>query len=141
MKLSPFSLVAAFFATLAFLALPSSAMAAGTTVTKVIGQTAVTSWTAPTTYTDGAAIPSGTKISYTLYEGAGSSGSCASAQISTVVASGITTLSYTLPAATAAGTYCYDVTATVNGVASKASNVVAEVVSAPVPNAPTATIQ
>lgn len=107
-----------------------------------IGQTATISWTAPTTYTTGAAIASGTTITYDLYAaaplGAGTA-TCAGASYGSPTS--VTGTSFTTAAYTSGGVYCYYVTALVNGAQSAPSNTVEAIVSLPVPNAPAATIQ
>ena len=48
------------------LGIASAQSTTGNSVAKVIGQTATISWTAPTTYTTGAPIASGTAITYSV---------------------------------------------------------------------------
>ena len=120
----------------------ASAQSTGTTVAKTLGQSATLSWVAPTTYVTGAPIASGTTITYSVYEAQQAVGTgCAAPTFGAAVVTGLTTTSYVTPTYTAVGVYCYEITDTVASVESAPSNIVSADVSAPVPNAPAATIQ
>ncbi len=123
------------------LGIASAQSTTGNSVAKVIGQTATISWTAPTTYTTGAPIASGTAITYSVSAAQQAGGTSCAAPNGAPVVTDLTATSYVTPTYTAVGVYCYDVTDTVAGTESAPSNVVSAVVSAPVPNAPAATIQ
>jgi hypothetical protein len=113
-----------------------------TSVDKTVGQTATISWTAPTTYTTGASIASGTTITYAVDALKLTTGTaCSSTSIGSPQASSLTTTSYVTPTYTGTGIYCYAVTAQVAGVTSAPSDVVQATVTAPIPNPPSATIQ
>ena len=79
---------------------------------------AVWSWTAPTTFADGTAIPSTDAITYNLYVGTGGKGSEATAPVQT----GITATTITTSGYAAGAVVCGEVTAVVNGVESARSN-------------------
>jgi hypothetical protein len=80
--------------------------------------TATWSYTAPTTYTDGSSIASGTSVTYNLYVGTAGAGSEAATPLQT----GITALTVTTTGYSAGQTVCGEVTAVVNGVESAKSN-------------------
>ena len=123
------------------LGIASAQSTTSNSVAKTLGQSATVAWTAPTTYVTGAPIASGTAITYSVYEAQQAAGSSCTAPSGAPVVTGLTATSYVTPTYTAVGVYCYDVTDTVAGTESAPSNVVSAVVSAPVPNAPAATIQ
>ena len=76
------------------------------------------SWTAPTTFTDGTAIPSTDAITYNLYVGTAGKGSEATTPVQTgITATTVTTSGY----APGAGV-CGELTSVVNGVESARSN-------------------
>ena len=106
--------------------------AAGTLVSPLpasaTAPTAALAWSAPTTYTDGSAIPSTVAITYNVYQ------SCTSATSLVKVASGITALTDTITSGLAAGTTCWwTVSATANAVEGGQSNVVTKVFPVPPP--------
>lgn len=132
----------ALLCALCTLGIAAAQSAAGTSVAKTIGQSATLSWVAPTTYVTGAAIASGTAITYSVYEAQQSAGTtCGTPSFGTPVVTGVTSTSYVTPTYTAVGVYCYDVTDTVAGTESAPSNIVSAIVSNPVPKAPAVTIQ
>ena len=79
---------------------------------------AVWSWTAPTTFADGTAIPSTDAITYNLYVGTAGKGS----EATTPVQTGITATTVTTSGYAAGAVVCGEVTAVVNGVESARSN-------------------
>jgi hypothetical protein len=127
------------FAALAALFLATALAQSGTAVTKTVGETATLSWTAPTTYTDGTAIPSTVTITYNVYEATQAVGTnCSSPTYSTTpTVAAVSALTYTLPAYTATGVYCYALTAETSGMQSALTNSVEVDVTLPTPNPPT----
>jgi len=94
--------------------------------------TASLNWSAPTTYTTGTAIPAGTAITYSVYEG-----SSATTLGATPVQSGVTATSVSLSSGFVAGqTYCFAVSATANGLSGAQSNVACKTMGG-TPSAPT----
>jgi len=124
MKRAYLTLLAAIFASLTI------AGATVPTVTKTLGQTAKISWTAPTSYTDGTAIPSGTVITYDVFEN-----DCANNTYGSPAVTDITATSWTTPAYSATGSDCYVVVAVVHDVMSVPSQPV-KVIVAFVPGCP-----
>lgn len=108
-----------------------------TSVNKTVGETATLSWNAVTGYTNGTVIPSGVVVTYNIYETPQVSGACVFPTAPTVT--GITALTYTTPAFTAPGTYCYAPSATANGVESAKGNIATAIVANPSPNSPAGT--
>ena len=94
--------------------------------------TADWSWTAPTTFTDGTAIPSTDAITYSLYIGTAGKGS----EASTPVQTGITALTVTTSGYAPGAVVCGELTSTVNGVSSARSNEACKAFP-DVPNPPT----
>jgi len=80
--------------------------------------TSTWAWGAPTTFTDGTAIPSTSSITYNLYVGSGGPGS----ESSTPVQTGVTALTVTTSGYTDGETVCGKITAVVNGIESAKSN-------------------
>lgn len=114
-----------------------AATTGGTSVAKTVGQTALLSWTAPTSYTDGSAIASGTVISYNLYQASEPPGStCAGATFGQAMQSGLGGTTYTTLPYASAGVYCYELTSVVNNTESAPSNIVTVTVTNPIPNPP-----
>ena len=117
----------------------AAAQAPGTSVAKTVGQTVTITASAPSAYTNGTAIASGTAITYNLYQqsGSGTAAGCAAAPaVGTPVASALTSPTWTSPALTAVGSVCWVMTDVIAGVESAPSNVVTAVVSAATPNPP-----
>lgn len=79
---------------------------------------AVWTWTAPSSFTDGTAIPSTDTITYNLYIGTSGKGS----EPTTATQTGITAITLTTSGYTAGESVCGEVTAIVNGVESGRSN-------------------
>lgn len=76
---------------------------------------AALSWVAPTTYTNGAAIPAGTVITYNVYQGATGA--------ETLLSSGVSALTFSATTGLTSGsTVCWEVTAVIAGVESSRSN-------------------
>ena len=87
-------------------------------------------WTAVSSYADGTPLPSGTAVSYNVYQGV-----CGAAK--TKVAS-LTAVTTTLTAGLANGSeYCWQVSSTANGMESGLSNEVRKAFPFPPPAAPT----
>ena len=78
------------------------------------GGSATWSWSAPTSYTDGTAIPSTVALTYNLYLGTGGPGS----ESSTPAQTGITALTATTSGYAAGVTVCGNLTAVAGGVES-----------------------
>ena len=93
---------------------------------------AVWSWTAPTTFADGTAIPSTDAITYNLYVGTAGKGS----EATTPVQTGITATTITTSGYAAGAVVCGEVTAVVSGIESARSNEACKTFP-DVPNAPT----
>jgi hypothetical protein len=75
-------------------------------------------WSAPTTYADGTALPSGTVITYNLYVGTAGPGS----EAATPVQTGISALTVTTTGYSPGQNVCAELTAVVNGLESVKSN-------------------
>lgn len=97
--------------------------------------TATLTWTAPTTYTDGTAIPSTVALSYNVYQGV-------SPTALVKVASGVTTLTSTITTGLADGnTYYWSVTAVAGGLEGAQSNVASKTFAAVAPGTVTLTVK
>lgn len=119
-----------------------AATTGNTSVTKTVGQTALLSWTAPATYTNGNAIPSSVTLTYDVFSASQATGTtCASLTAGTPTQAGLTGTSYTTPAYATPGVWCYAITSIANGVMSVPSNTVQVTVTNPTPNPPQATVQ
>lgn len=110
-------------AVLACLCIASDYAQAQTTASKSAGSTAVLTWQAPVSNTDGTPIAAGSTITYSVYQGA------------TKVATGLTVLTFT-SAPLAVGNVCWTVTDTIGGIESAQSPQVCVAVVAPTPNPP-----
>lgn len=108
------------------------AQTTGTSVSKSVGQTSVVTWAATTTYVGGTAIPSGTAVTYNVYESQQANGACS--YTSSPAVTGVTALTWTTPAYTSPGVYCYAVSAVAGGMESALSSSVTATVTNPVPN-------
>lgn len=98
--------------------------------------TAVLTWTAPTTYSDGTAIPATVAITYNVYQ------SCTSATTLVKVASGVTTLTNTISTGLADGQTCFwSITAVAGGLESAQSNVGTKAFAAIAPGTVTLTVK
>lgn len=90
-------------------------------------RTATITFTAPTEYTDGAAITSGTAISYRVFQG--TKGSTSKTLVGT-----ITSTSTTINSGLQPGETCWQVKTVINGVESVASNEACKTFAFPTPN-------
>jgi len=100
------------------------------TLSSIVSATDLTlSWAAPTSFTDGTAIPSTTAISYNVY-------GAVQGQPLVVLQSGVTALS-NVRSNVSAGTRCYAVSAVVNGNESAQTAPICVTVNPPPPAAPT----
>ena len=119
-------LITGALAALAVVALASCSVRAQTS-----NNSATWSWTAPTTFTDGTAIPSTDAITYDIFVGTAGHGSETAA-----TASGLTATTWTGSGYKPGAVVCGTVTAIVNGVMSSPSNEACKTFP-DVPSAPT----
>jgi hypothetical protein len=97
--------------------------------------TAVLSWTAPTTYSDGTTIPSSVALTYNIYQGI-------SATALVKVATGVTALTSSISTGLADGTtYYWSVTAVAGGLEGAQSNVGTKTFAAVAPGTVTLTVK
>lgn len=97
--------------------------------------TATLEWAAPTSYSDGSAIPAGVAITYNIYQGT-------SATSLSQVASGVTALTDSITTGLVDGqTYFWSVTAVANGMEGAQSNVVSKTIPFAAPGAVTLTVK
>ena len=110
---------------LSLLALVASLLAAVPALAQSAPLTATLSWSAPTVYSDGTAIPSTVAITYNVYQGT-------SATSLTKVATGVTAVTDSITTGLADGnTYYWSVTAVANGLEGPQSNVVSKAFGTP----------
>lgn len=115
---------------------PTPASAQTASVSKTVGGTAVLSWTAPTQYTNGTNIAAGVVVTFNVYESNASTCATFAPSAASLSASNLSATTWTTPAFSAAGSYCYETTALVAGVESAPSNAVSVTVTNAIPKAP-----
>jgi hypothetical protein len=97
--------------------------------------TATLTWSAPTTYSDGTAIPSTVTVTYNIYQGT-------SATTLTKVAAGVTAVTDSITTGLADGTtYYWAVTAVAGGLEGAQSNVASKVFASVAPGVVTLTVK